>query len=46
MKKRVEPFNENKSFKDNHMFVITSIEGEEHAFVAKIFKVQKVEWWH
>jgi len=39
-------FSEIKSFKDNRMFVITSIEGEEHAFVAKIFKVQMVEWWH
>jgi uncharacterized protein YkuJ len=29
-------FSEIKSFKDNHMFVITSIKGEEHAFVANI----------
>jgi hypothetical protein len=44
--KKGRAFSEIKSFKDNHMFVITSIEGEEHAFVAKIFKAQKVEWWH
>jgi hypothetical protein len=39
-------FSEIKSFKDNHMFVITSIKEEERAFVAKNFKAQKVEWWH
>jgi len=44
--KKGKAFSEIKSFKDNHMFIITSIEGKEHAFVAQIFKAQKVEWWH
>jgi hypothetical protein len=43
--KKGRAFSEIKSFKDNHMFVIT-IEIEEHAFVAKIFKAQKVASWH
>jgi hypothetical protein len=46
MKKKGRAFREIKSFKNNHMFVMPSIEGEEHAIVAKIFKAQKVEWWH
>ncbi len=44
--KKGRAFSEIKSFKNNHMFVMPSIEGEEHAFVAKTFKAQKVEWWH
>jgi hypothetical protein len=42
--KKGRAFREIKSFKNNRMFVMPSIEGEEHAFVAKIFKAQKVEW--
>jgi hypothetical protein len=44
--KKGRAFSEIKSFLKNHMFVMPSMEGEEHAFVAKIFKAQKVEWWH
>jgi uncharacterized protein YkuJ len=44
--KKGRAISEIKSFKNNHMFIITSIEGKEHAFVAQIFKAQKVEWWH